>query len=194
MITDVSEAPKNGSPSVSACSVYTLLVACALSIGACSGRRDTPAPPTGTRAATQAVSAPTASSTPALFDADGNLLPSDVEFMGFAIPRGFEAVSSSSGRFIYRSRTVPYTKLGTYVERRLASSTLVPVGREGLMYRDARVRDAEPTDHNFEVRVLTVPGAVELWLSDTPPVVFPAGTTERDRVREMNEAYRREHE
>ena len=125
-----------------------------------------------------------------LYDADGNLLETEARFMGFALPVGFERVSSGDGAFVYESRIVPYEKLGAYVEARLESSTLEVAGRAGLIYHNAQIRGAEMAGHRMEVRVFTIPGAVELWLRDQPPVVFPPGTTSDSRIEEVNRAWR----
>lgn len=114
--------------------------------------------------------------------------------MGFELPVGFEQTSAVGGEFVYRSRVVPYEKLGSYVERQIASGTPQMVGRAGLIYRRARVRGSTDPAAAMDIRVFTIPGAVQLSLRYQAPVTFPEGTTQVDREREVNRAFAREPE
>lgn len=108
--------------------------------------------------------------TPPLYDADGNLLESDVVVAGLRLPRGLDEARSEDRIHVYTSR-VPTDKVARYFGVRLLTGQVVRVG-QGAVFKAADVRGVRGGSIKLEVSVLAgsaAPTRVQITELPTAP-------------------------
>lgn len=94
-----------------------------------------------------------AAQAPPLYDAEGNLLESDVVVAGLRLPRGLDVARSEERVHVYTSR-VPTDKMARYFGVRLLTGQVVRVG-PGAVFKAADVRGVRGGSVKLEVSVLS---------------------------------------
>ena len=126
----------------------------------------------------------------ALYDDEGNLLPSSDVVAGLALPRGLQIVLEDRRRHVYRS-DVPMLHVQRYFGVRLVTGAVDALPTGGAVYRDAVPRDVQGTAVHLDVRVepsSSAPTRVEVLELEPAPQVAP---TERESLRRLDELLQR---
>jgi len=145
--------------------------------------------PRATDPATTTSTAPI-ETTPAPAPVLEELDESDVRLVGFAIPRGFVRSGGGDGLYTFRGLGVDSERLRRYVAERVEPGAVHALGPATTQYVQARVK-ANATDdgHRLDMMVVSVAGGSELQIRDIAPPMIPAGATQADRERAVNEAW-----
>ncbi len=122
----------------------TLLATCLLICTACGGDAVDPADEilTETPVAAPAVDVP-----PPIYDEEGNLLASELSYLGLSIPRGLTLERELSSRHVYRAEQgIAIDKVKRFFGPRLVTGAVDQRGA-GSIYRDATVADSRDDAH-----------------------------------------------
>ena len=136
-----------------------------VSVGACGD--DAAAPEEGPAVAAE-EGTPETAPPEATFDADGNLLPSDVVVAGLTLPRGLELAYEEERTHVYRTEAA-IGRVQAYFGTRLVTGQVDRVG-EGAIFREAVPRGVRGGVVKMDVSILALGrGRVRVEIVELPP-------------------------
>ncbi|MCA9616641.1 MAG: hypothetical protein H6722_31585 [Sandaracinus sp.] len=154
--------------------------------------------PCGSTSSTENVTPPTETAendTPvandALYDAEGNLLPSDVVVAGLALPRGLEERPSFGDRRHVYWTNVPIVKVQGYFGRRLITGQVDRIG-DAAVFRRAVPQGVRGGIVHLDVGIHPIPrgGGARVEIEEIAPV--PQNPPSADElIRRFDEEQRR---
>ncbi|MCG8555304.1 MAG: hypothetical protein MJD61_08455 [Proteobacteria bacterium] len=119
-----------------------------------------------------------------LYDAEGNLLPSEQVLSGLTLPRGLTRKRAMRRRWVYESR-VPVDKLRRYFGLRLITGQIRP-GGGGITYVAATPREAKGGVVKLDVKVGDHPSTRGIAVVDIrelpPPPINPPSDRELRQI------------
>ncbi|MEM7139277.1 MAG: hypothetical protein AAF500_22085 [Myxococcota bacterium] len=151
--------------------VYAWALCAALAMGACSKSEPDPTPavdPVPEPASEAAETEPAPERKRSIYDASGNLRPSDTYAFGVRMPEGAELSYEQPNMKVYQLRA-PIDKVLTFVGPLLITGRVEPQGR-GATYRKASVRGAEISPTKVDVSIRDVGrGMTRIAVTAIPP-------------------------
>ncbi len=130
---------------------------------------------------------PTVVAAPALYNAQGQLLPSEDRIAGLVLPRGLTEVRKAERKRVFRSE-VPIRKLLEYFGPRLFTGNVERVGT-GAVYRNATVQGVLRSSVKLDVSILRITdelSRVAIREIPPPPRSAPSLDETRTEAREQN--------
>jgi hypothetical protein len=164
-----------------------LLGLCLVACGPCGSTTHDP----GTSAATGATPEPEPPPpAEALYDAEGNLLPSDVVVAGLALPRGLEERPvHGARRHVYRT-DVPLTKVQAYFGQRLITGQVDRIG-DAAIFRRAVPSGVRGGVVHLDVGIHPIPrGGTRVEIDELPPPATNPPSAD-ELIRQFEEEQRR---
>lgn len=168
----------------------SLLFFCLAACGPCGSN---PAPESAPVATTETSETLRAEDRQSLYDADGNLLPSDTLIAGLALPRGLEERPvRGARRHVYRT-DVPLAKVQAYFGPRLVTGHVDRLG-DAAIFRRAVPRGVRGGIVYLDVGIHPIPrGGTRIEVVELAPPAPPTqnSPTPEELIRRFDEEQRR---
>lgn len=133
--------------------------------------------------------APSTKPAEVLYDADGQLLPSDTRVAGLILPRGLERTHEGDRSHEFLATRVPFQKLLAYFGPRLMTGQVDRYG-EGVVYRRAVPKEAKGGVVRLDVELMPHGTKTRLRIREVPPVP-DARPSEQELVQDFERTMKR---
>lgn len=162
-------------------------------LAACGPCGSNPAPESAPVATIEATETERAEDAQSLYDADGNLLPSDIMIAGLALPRGLEERPvRGARRHVYRTN-VPLAKVQAYFGPRLVTGHVDRLG-DAAIFRRAVPRGVRGGIVHLDVGIHPIPrGGTRVEVVELAPPTPPTqnSPSPEELLRRFDEDQRR---